>query len=285
MFAAETLASNDSPEKELSDNLQKFILFCNDVVAKDIRGKNLPSFSSFGEKPAVTAPQILKALSDVRNMYSAQQPAFLDCGSGDGMVMALAAMAGFKAHGIELDPKLVSLSRKHLLRFETLGIIPVDNLKVAYGSYYLPDTPELEEGLNLELERSFQQEGILDTDNLEEFKRELFASYGRHRFSGSPVNTILGKNTKAYQELGISAKQIEKGFLPYDAVYHYSSDIASPFGFLPQMTRLLKPGSRIILFQTGNCEVIKHEGFIDERTIPIYNPENNNANIRILIKV
>lgn len=92
----------------------EFVTFYGNVVARDAGNGQKSLFSSFGENPSLTIPQFHRGLSYLRSLYPANKPAFLDCGSGDGMMVALAAIAGFRSDGIELDQQMVSLSRQYL---------------------------------------------------------------------------------------------------------------------------------------------------------------------------
>lgn len=256
----------------------EFVEFYGNVVAGDAENRRKPLFSSFGETPSLTIPQFQRGLSYLRSLYPANKPAFLDCGSGDGMMVALAAIAGFRSDGIELDQQMVSLSRQYLKTLSKLGIIPQDSdTKIIHGSYYFPDAlPNLKNDLDQELSRRYHSDGILDTDNFEEYVGILFSQFRIGRTYTDISDAILGRRTNVYHQLGIP--------LPYDVVYHYSSDFLSPSNFLPQMAKLLRSGSRVVLFQTGNSENPNQDGFTQEQTIPIVNSENNQASLNILIK-
>ena len=67
-------------------------------------------------------PEVYSALSRIIEMLDMSK-VFLDAGSGDGRIVALAAIMGFEVIGIEYDAALVAGSRKHISDLQAMGIV------------------------------------------------------------------------------------------------------------------------------------------------------------------
>lgn len=95
-----------------------------------------------GSYPFVPMPthkfiSLLLSARKLAEFKSYNFPTFLDAGCGIGMTVALAFAAGFKATGLELNNRAITLSKKMLRRFDDYRCVKKQNILTykEYGNY------------------------------------------------------------------------------------------------------------------------------------------------------
>lgn len=76
-----------------------------------------------------------------RGIIDASKP-FLDAGSGDGRIIALAAFLGIPSIGIEYDEELAELSRENISNLRALSALNGTPTKILQGDFMRPETYE-----------------------------------------------------------------------------------------------------------------------------------------------
>jgi len=76
-----------------------------------------------------------------RGIIGASKP-FLDAGSGDGRIIALAALLGIPSIGIEYDEELAELSRENISNLRALSALNGAPITILQGNFMHPETYE-----------------------------------------------------------------------------------------------------------------------------------------------
>lgn len=115
----------------MSDNLQetyKSLLehYGNKYVDFDLFFQNHEGLFVFSRLDIVF--NVLTKLLDQQIIFKDQ--IFLECGSGDGRIVALASIIGMEAYGLELSKDMNEIAEKHMLKLKEEGIItPLPKVK------------------------------------------------------------------------------------------------------------------------------------------------------------
>ena len=147
----------------VTEVLDRFQASLRDRVAGGIgRLQDRPESWSFVGSPV---GEVLELLRVARSATPAMSPRFLECGSGFGVVAALAQGFGFKVTGIEVVPEYIELSRQFFqsVRVEQADLLTFDRygeFDVVY--YFAPFADEaVQADFEHRIERSLRPGGII----------------------------------------------------------------------------------------------------------------------------
>ncbi|MBR9699597.1 class I SAM-dependent methyltransferase [Candidatus Woesearchaeota archaeon] len=112
----------------------------------------------------VWAPSLPKELYKIFKKYGSTEKKFLDLGSGDGIVVMVAALFFNESHGVEVEKEFfdISLQMEKKLGLSNVRFIEEDFLKLSFSSYdVLFIAPDKEFSLRLEKKILDELDGIL----------------------------------------------------------------------------------------------------------------------------
>lgn len=175
---------------------------------------------------------------------------FSDFGGGDGIIAAVANIAGFDASSIEIQKDVHLRALDYYQNLVSLGVIDPSRLHLAHGTYYTPSYfRQAAEG--------FLKERCINKDRSPGDLDMKYASYdlripGKSAFEDIDARlSVLGEKADTLENLGLIGRD---GKLDSDVIYNFPSDPLYSFAFVEQLTQLLRPGARVVI-PWGNSQV------------------------------
>jgi hypothetical protein len=165
---------------------------------------------------------------------------FLDCGSGYGIISAIASQAGFDASGIELLPDVHDKAVHHRKRLADAGLIDINNVHLYQGSYYVPEY--FDRAVNRYQQNIRRKFSSIET-NLSMFNFEFSTDVKTHEELDAKL-IELRQSTTALRESGLVTPDNR---LDFDVVFCNPSDPLFPYGFFEQMDILLPYKSQMVI--------------------------------------
>jgi hypothetical protein len=246
-------------------NLQILTQF---VISHISRLRKIPgSWPAYIDDPRERIPQLLSAFQELRNRIPHSDPSFLDCGSGEGTILSIASLAGFKkTYGIELNPFLASLSKNHIKQLERKKVIDPGCVEIAGGSYYIPELKNLLVPLCQQCLKSLYDQTEEEGISFEEFVTTFLGCSTDGSVRSLVVNFLYPfSNKHPYDELRIFDK--EKMKLNTDIVYIYPSDPFFESAFLPQVAHIINPSALLVVLSPTDDMICDIPHFTEESPI------------------
>jgi len=236
------------------------------------------------DNPQIAIPQIYSGLTQLRQRVQKSTPTLLDCGSGDGTVLSIAALVGFAhTYGIELNHQLSCSACRTEKALERQQVIPQGGNSLAEGSYYLSEfIPTVEQRCYDHLKDLFsadQDEG----GNFESFVHQFLGSK-RPGDAATHIQRFLNPRPelKPYSTLGIIDTQTAR--LITDVVYIYPSDPFFETAFLPQAVQLMMPGAVLAVLSPEDDGFQTPSAFSQEPPIPFTHTSQGTLNLQVFRK-
>jgi len=232
-YYLETHNRGEYPRKlsRLSHFIEQIVLPQNVEYASQRTGAWFPIYLNPIDNSYV--PEAIKGLYDTfKNCYDTikkkdkqKVPIFLDCGSGFGMVGAIANIVGFDVYNVEIIEEAHEKAQEYGKHLVSEGIIKSERMHYINGSYYLPSYHDL------------ATKGLT----------ELFKSQDAGAETLININHALDLQKQKTIPFASSVPYTEEDYLDYDLIYCYPSDPLFNFAFPKQMNDLMKPGSYLVM--------------------------------------
>lgn len=249
-LTAKRICSIDVPgrKKELPDEVNQLAQFVESVIFPEHgKGNRLIGnwFPIYGKRPREILPFLYFMFKDLfescKNSSQYEVPRFVDCGSGYGIVGAVASIAGFEVYNVEIQDNIHESAVRYGEILSWQNVVDGSKIHHIHGSYYTPlwhavavDQYRLANGLFVE--------------NIMTRRMDIIAMDLDLKQDALPEDAIKalmeqGKKTNALLDAHLINAD---GFLGTDVVYIYPSDPLFNYGFPSQCDDLMYAGTYLL---------------------------------------
>ena len=226
-----------------------------------------------------------KAFKQLRSNIDSETATLLDCGSGNGVAATVARAAEFQCvYGIEKSGQLHQSATQRLAKLVKAGIVPDNSVFLSQGSYYDQRlSPTMVDNCVNLTRRLHADASPFDPCNKIEFVAALLdVDVG----SEDSVEDVVADYLFTPQRNIVDAIPLTaEGLLRVDVVYIYPSDLFFEDAFLPQMGRIMQPGSLLAILNTPHDQVrVSTNHFEEARPILIQSSESPKTFLQVFRK-